>query len=71
MLFAPAALFAAASVLNGELDSPVPAAACESSTYQTTVPTVIVTVAVAVLPEVPQVIVYWKVSVPEKPAAGR
>jgi len=48
MLFAPAALFAAARVLNGVVASPLPAAARESLTYQTTVPTVIVTVAVAV-----------------------
>ena len=48
MLFDPAALFAAASVLNGELDVPFPAALWELSTYQTTGPTVIVTVAVAV-----------------------
>ena len=48
MLFAPAALLAAASVLNGEPAVPLPAAVLESSTYQTTGPTVIVTVAVAV-----------------------
>ena len=36
MLSDPAALFAAASVLNGVLDVPSPAALCELSTYQTT-----------------------------------
>ena len=48
MLFAPAALSAAANVLNGAVDCPVAAAVLESSTYQTTGPTVIVIVAVAV-----------------------
>jgi hypothetical protein len=49
MLFVPAAVLAAARVLNGDDASPLPAAVLESSTYQTSVPTVIVVVAVVVL----------------------
>ena len=66
MLPAPAAVVAAASVLNGDPASPFPAAARELLTYQTTVPTVMVTVSVAVtagalLPAT----VAWKLSAPE------
>jgi hypothetical protein len=68
MLSAPAALSAAARVLNGELDWPFPAVVSASLTYQTTGPTVMLTVAVADfgLPGSSlSVIVYWKLSPPE------
>ncbi len=71
MPFGPAALPAAASVLNGVPASPLPALAAPSLTYQTSVLTVIVTVAVAVsLGSLLPAIVYWKASVPVKPALG-
>ena len=73
MLLAPAALLAAASVLNGVVDCPVPAEARESSTYHTMVPTLIVTVPVSDFgfwESSSSVTVYVNVSAPEKPALG-
>ena len=54
------------SRLNGDPASPFPAAASELLTYQTTVPTVMVTVSVAVtVGALLPAIVRWKLSVPE------